>query len=473
MHPRTQWSTSQLSHAQMLEMDAQPIGDTLMVHSVCAFTANKKAGVAVAVVLDGDKKHDERSMTRIAERCIESCVVVVQPYGSGSRGNTRPNSRNSTDSRGNQTKGQESSLKGNGSYVAKLFLLTPGGPSSRTMSASMMVAGISTLLERPSIHFAPLYEGMSYAVKVCSPLGKKWDETLDMNIGEDGAIWVKVPNPKIEQHVAPEDVCEALNLNMLSLQTDMPVQVVSSVARHILVPVRSRRQMNDLDPYWDLISEVCRKYNAEGFHLFSLDPMAGGAVHTRNLSPLVRLEEEAASPSANAALTGYIHLHRILPLASQETFICEQGWALGMKQRPSKVYVRLELAAAKTHSEPIDIPVKGVTQQNQRAGGAMGAETTRERLMEKGDRYTSNYIDQSRFNLPENYYEEEMQKALEIKMEQERFKRAGKEWKEDKKPHVSNAIVPPPIALPATIVSCWVGGTAVPGAPYPEYPIDY
>ena len=92
--------------------------------------------------------------------------------------------------------------------------------------------------------------------------------------------------------------------------------------------------------------------------------------------------------------------------------------------------------------------------------------------MAKGDRYTSNYMDQSRFNLPGDYYEEEMQKTLEIKMEQERFKRAGKEWKEEKKPHESTAFVPPPISLPATIVNCWVGGTAVPGA-LPEYPIDY
>jgi len=117
--------------------------------------------------------------------------------------------------------------------------------------------------------------------------------------------------------------------------------------------------------------------------------------------------------------------------------------------------------------------VQGVTQQNQLAGGATGADTTKERLMAKGDRYTSNYMDQSRFNLPGGYYEEEMRKALEIKMEQERFKRAGKEWKEEKKPHVSTAVVPPQIAQPAAIKSCWVGGTAVPSAPQPEYPIDY
>lgn len=571
---RSLFSATKVSHAEALQLAAEPIGETLTVKSLCAFTANRKAGVPVAVVLDCEKEHSVRAMTRIAERCIEYSVVVVQPYGmTGSRGTSRGSGQSSRGQVQQQQQQQElasperpgtmgSKGSSRGSYVAKLFLLTPGGPSSRTMSTSMLLGGISALIEHPQVQFAQLQEGLLYAVKICSPVGKEqWDETVDVRIGDDGAIWVKVPNPKIERHVEPEDVCEALNINLLSLQMDMPVQVVSSIARHILVPVRSRRQMHDLDPYWDLVSDVCRKYDAEGFHLFSLDPMAGGAVHTRNLSPLVRLEEEAASPSANAALTGYIHFHRILPIDSEERFTCEQGWAFGMKQRPSKIYVQLELQQADTHLEAIDITAQGVTEQNMRAGSAVGAHTTKERLMAQGDRYTSNYMDQTRFNLPEDafplkwrdagmsrpatgieikiqelgaaleaksrlaqagkdkislsdlsleskmltfsqqefdalgvaelprgsfilvgeryyiaaqgYYEEQMARELELKMEQERFKRAGKEWKETKAPHVSTAFVPPPIALPAVIVGCWVGGTVVPSAPNTEYPIDY
>ena len=66
-------------------------------------------------------------------------------------------------------------------------------------------------------------------------------------------------------------------------------------------------------------AQVCRKYGAEGFHLFSLDAMAGGHAHTRNLSPLARAEEEPASASANACLAAYLHYHRILPIDSGET----------------------------------------------------------------------------------------------------------------------------------------------------------
>ena len=71
------------------------------------------------------------------------------------------------------------------------------------------------------------------------------------------------------------------------------------------------------------------------------------------------------------------------------------------------------------------------------------------------------------------FYEERERRMLEVRQEQERFKRAGKEWKEEIKPHVSTAVVPPAMALPAAIAGCWVGGTALPAKTQPEYPIDF
>ena len=56
----------------------------------------------------------------------------------------------------------------------------------------------------------------------------------------------QVPAPVVESHVEPEQVCEALNINLLTLALDLPIQVVSCVARHILVPMVSRHQMQGL-----------------------------------------------------------------------------------------------------------------------------------------------------------------------------------------------------------------------------------
>ena len=171
---RSLWSTAKVSHAEALKRAAQPIGETLTVSSMCSFTATGKGGVPVAVVLDPERRHDERALARIAERCIESSVVVVQPYGTGPVG-SRPGA-GSPDSpvRASQrpgtqgTQGSGTSSRKRGSYAMKLFLLTPGGPSSRTMSHAMTLAAASLLLECPSPAFVPVVEGGAYAVKVRS-----------------------------------------------------------------------------------------------------------------------------------------------------------------------------------------------------------------------------------------------------------------------------------------------------------------
>lgn len=39
-----------------------------------------------------------------------------------------------------------------------------------------------------------------------------------------------------------------------------------------------------------------------------------------------------------------MHFHRIMPIEEGDIIICEQGYAFGMKPRPSKIYVQLFFA---------------------------------------------------------------------------------------------------------------------------------
>lgn len=426
------------SHGQELQTAAAKFGLSCTIRSMCAFTSSGKSGNQVAVVIDGNNEFDSKRMGRIAERCVESMVAFIQP----AQGNNR--------------------LR----YYCTLNLLSPNGGCSRSMTQSMAIAAISVLLEihRPA-SLPPLTEGQTILLKVVSPAGQPWQDEVSVRVETDGSIWVKVPAARILGTVPVEDVCEALNLNQLALQTEFPVQVVQCVARHIIIPVRSRRSMSGLDPYMDLISSVCTQYQADSFHLFSLDPMAGGAVHTRNLAPRVMLEEEAASASANAALAAYVHYHRVLPVESQEVFGCEQGFAFSMKARPSRVMVLLSLQgddAKKQESVTVTGQMQGVAAQNEWLGQAVGSEATRDRLMATGDRYASNHYDESRFNLPEGYYEKVQQKELEERIKMGEAKRAGKVYKREEEEHVSTAILPPSLAQPAPVTGCWVGGTCVP-----------
>ena len=56
-----------------------------MRSSVCVFSASRKAGNPVAVVLDPTLDYTVHVMAKIAERCVEPLVVVVQPGKKSSR----------------------------------------------------------------------------------------------------------------------------------------------------------------------------------------------------------------------------------------------------------------------------------------------------------------------------------------------------------------------------------------------------
>jgi len=433
----------------------------------------------VAVIEDSLDAFEVKEMVRIAESCSEGFVVFVKPQRRRVQSSTRSFS---------------------------ICLFTPGGGCHRTLLESMAIASLFDLLDRRTPALPLLTEGSTVRIKAESFVEHVWQNEVNAEIDELGCFWVEVPCPRVIAQAPEMEVCEALNVNMLAIQTDLPIQVVECAARHLLVPVRSRRVIADLDPHWELVCEglpipspfsategvcaVCKQLQCDDVHVFSLDPASGGHVHTRNFNPIHRMEEEAASASSNAALVAYLHVNRVLPIEShvtdiylgcplrlndpQDRVICEQGYSCGLRSKPSKVFVKLQLEPGKP-STLIGVEAPGVTGQNSMSGEATGEAVTKERNMIKASRYISNQVDETRFNLPDDYYREQAQRAIEIQIKMEAAKRAGKVnqrlcrcasqrcqvYKEEENEPTSVAILPPPLALPAPISSCWVGGTCV------------
>eukprot|EP00281_Chroomonas_sp_CCMP1168_P022965 CAMPEP_0206228784 /NCGR_PEP_ID=MMETSP0047_2-20121206/9348_1 /ASSEMBLY_ACC=CAM_ASM_000192 /TAXON_ID=195065 /ORGANISM="Chroomonas mesostigmatica_cf, Strain CCMP1168" /LENGTH=629 /DNA_ID=CAMNT_0053652039 /DNA_START=99 /DNA_END=1988 /DNA_ORIENTATION=- len=440
------FSTSTAKHSLRMQGATFNMNAIVTCRSMCAFSSRPEGGNQVAVILDPHRQYASRTIKRMAEVCVEYLIVVVQPN----------ESLEDVDF---------------GGFYARIIMLTPGGPTIKTMAPSLVMAATQAILDNCDSmpQFAPLSEGSTITLRAESPVRPSWKDDVEVRINLDGSIWQQVPAPKLQTIVSPREVCEALNINMLALQTDMPIQIVQCVGKHMIVPIRSRRVIQDLDPLADLISEVCRNCGCDGMHLFAMDARAGGLVYTRNLSPLVHMQEEAASASPNAALTAYLHLHRIHPIDNDDTVLCEQGYTIGMKPRPSKISVQLSLIPAQRPETGSELG-KGLTAQNHWLGDALGDQVTKERYISKGDRYTSNITDQSRFNLPKGFYERRDAIALKRKINMERAKRQGLVYKEEVKPHQSTAILPPTMSHPAPIDACWVGGTCVPSI-VPTYEI--
>jgi PhzF family phenazine biosynthesis protein len=129
------------------------------------------------------------------------------------------------------------------------------------------------------------------------------------------------------------ELAAALGIAVLDFNEQLPVQVVSTGAAHMLVPLRSRAAVDNASPNAEHLAAVLRTAGGEGCYLFSLDPVSSDATaYARFFNPTVGIVEDAATGTAAGPLTCLLTAHGLL----LDSAIIEQGHAMG---RPSLIHV--------------------------------------------------------------------------------------------------------------------------------------
>ncbi len=122
---------------------------------------------------------------------------------------------------------------------------------------------------------------------------------------------------------------------------DMPIQIVSTGLKDIILHVKDLETLLDLRPNLDLIDAISIKYDVVGIHAFCLDTLYGAEAHVRNFAPRYGINEEAATGTSNAALACY--LTKYLKNKFGGSFVIEQGYSM---KRPSKIIVKVSAVDA-------------------------------------------------------------------------------------------------------------------------------
>jgi trans-2,3-dihydro-3-hydroxyanthranilate isomerase len=152
-------------------------------------------------------------------------------------------------------------------------------------------------------------------------------------------------------HNDPTALAAALSLETGDLAVeDLPAQVVSTGAGHLLVPVRSRETIGRAQPDGKRLFQELRSVNGLGCYLFTLDTVDPAATaHTRFFNPTEGIVEDPATGTAAGPLACY--LAKYGRIGSSATVTIEQGYTL---MRPSRIEVRL-------HGNEVRIFGAGVT----------------------------------------------------------------------------------------------------------------
>lgn len=161
---------------------------------------------------------------------------------------------------------------------------------------------------------------------------------LAVEVCDDGSVFMEQNLPQFFSKIDPERMARALNASPTAFLPELPIQVVSTALKDIMVPVRSLAQLHRMDPDPEDTAAVCRQFDAVGVHLFSFETEGEAAAHCRNFAPHLGIVEEAATGTSTGALSCY--LQKYCGMGSED-LIFEQGYALNS---PSEIRVKLSVS---------------------------------------------------------------------------------------------------------------------------------
>ncbi|MCP1124295.1 PhzF family phenazine biosynthesis protein [Bacillus sp. 3103sda1] len=143
--------------------------------------------------------------------------------------------------------------------------------------------------------------------------------------------------PDFLKTIPREEITKSLNLDEEKLIPDMPIQIVSTGLRDIIIPVRGLSDLLEITPDMKRIAEISKKYNVTGYHVFTLETLHNSTAHCRNFAPLFDIPEESATGTSNAALACYL-IKQNKKFEKYSTFTFEQGYVMN---KPSEVVVNV------------------------------------------------------------------------------------------------------------------------------------
>ena len=160
---------------------------------------------------------------------------------------------------------------------------------------------------------------------------------LPVEIRPDGAVFMDQNPPQFLDCVDKAELADSLRISEDSFLPDLPAQIVSTGLRDILIPIKSIEQLLTIQPDFQKVAEVSRKYGVVGYHLFTLETKGKAAAHCRNFAPLYEIPEEAATGTSSGALACYLSRWGLISENTRE-LIFEQGYSMG---RPSEIRAEL------------------------------------------------------------------------------------------------------------------------------------
>ncbi len=176
---------------------------------------------------------------------------------------------------------------------------------------------------------------------------------LGIELLKNGSVMMNQRIPEFFEILDREEVASSLNIKTSDLIDELPVQIVSTGIRDIIIPIKNLMLLNHMNPNFDKIIDISRKYNVIGYHTFTLETITGANANCRNFAPLYDIPEESATGTSNGALGCYLYQHGVVNGNQVANLVMEQGYSM---KKPSEIKVVLQL----NRDEIVAVKVGGI-----------------------------------------------------------------------------------------------------------------
>ena len=191
-----------------------------------------------------------------------------------------------------------------------------------TPAEEVPLCGHATIASFGVLNYLKMLDKEEYTIEtqsgVLDILVKKSEIMMEQNI------------PTFYEEIPLEEIKECFDIDCIN--EDIPIQIVSTGLRDILVPIKNLDLLEKLKPNFEIIKMISKKYNVVGTHLYTLD---NERIVCRNFAPLYEVDEESATGTSNCALAGF--LYKKLNIKKRE-YVIEQGYSLNL---PSIIKVNI------------------------------------------------------------------------------------------------------------------------------------
>ncbi|HKV39516.1 MAG TPA: PhzF family phenazine biosynthesis protein [Blastocatellia bacterium] len=167
---------------------------------------------------------------------------------------------------------------------------------------------------------------------------------LAVENGRPGRTTMTQPLPRVTA-VAPDQavkpLADALGLEAADiLGTELPVEALSNGLTVLIVPTRSLKAIQSMQPDYDRLGQLSTQFGAETVLVFTTETVSpNSTAHCRVFAPAAGVFEDAATGSANGPLGYYMVSHKLVEAEPVTRIISEQGYEMN---RPSTLFIEID-----------------------------------------------------------------------------------------------------------------------------------